>query len=136
MNRLQPVTSLQSEQFARAAQIVGGSLDLDEVLNNALCLAIEAMHAERGFLMLAETRQTAALKDPSNGDQPLADDALARQVAERVLESRRGDLYDGRAADPNWAATASIVALHVRRWPACRCACANARSAPSTSTRA
>jgi PAS domain S-box-containing protein len=114
MSRLQPVTSLRSEQLARAAQIIGSSLDAVEVLRNALHLAIEAMHAERGFLILADSEAPAALQDQPGSETPLADDVLARQVAERVLQTGEPIFTTDAQADPNWAGQASIVALHVR----------------------
>jgi PAS domain S-box-containing protein len=106
--------SVQSERFARAAQSIGGSLDFDEVLCNALSLGIEAMHAERGFVLLAGDAAPAALEEQPSGETPLADDALARRVAQRVIESGE-PLFttDAQAAASGIAAT-SIVALHVR----------------------
>jgi PAS domain S-box-containing protein len=112
---LQRPASLQSEQFARAARIVGSSLDFNEVLQNALGLAIEAMHAERGLLLLAESDVPAALKEQSTGEPGLAEDSSARQIAERVLRSGEPLFTTDAQADPNWtAAQSSIVSLHVR----------------------
>jgi PAS domain S-box-containing protein len=112
-SRLRPAGSLQSEQFARAAQIIGGSLDAGEVLQNALSLAIEAMHAERGFLVLAGNDEPAALQDHPAADQQLADDALAKAVAERVMQTGE-PLFTTDAAAETEPAAAAIVALHVR----------------------
>jgi PAS domain S-box-containing protein len=114
MTRLQPATPLQSEKFARAAQIIGGSLDAGEVLHNALCLSIEAMHAERGFLILAGNDAPIAIQDRPEGEADVTEDALARQVAQRVIETGEPIFTTDAEADPNWATQASIVALHVR----------------------
>jgi adenylate cyclase len=72
------------------------------------------MHAERGFILLAGSETHAVLQDQSNGEQSLADDALAKAVAERVVQTGEPLFTTDAQADPNWPGHASIVALHVR----------------------
>jgi adenylate cyclase len=110
---LQPVAPTKSQQLARAVQIVSASLDLDEVLRNALALALEVMHAERGFLMLRAERQIAALYDPDGGDVKLADDRTARAIVEHVFETGEPLFTTDAQLDPAWSEQ-SVVALHVR----------------------
>jgi PAS domain S-box-containing protein len=108
------VTPTKSQQLARAVEIVSASLDLDEVLRNALALALEVMHAERGFLMLREGRQIAALYDPEGGgDGKLIDERPARAIVEHVFQTGEPLFTTDAQVDPAWGEQ-SVVALHVR----------------------
>jgi PAS domain S-box-containing protein len=94
-SRLRPAGSLQSEQFARAAQIIGGSLDAGEVLQNALSLAIEAMHAER----VMQTGEPLFTTDAAAETEPAAAAIVALHVRAmacvplRVRERVLGAIY-------------------------------------------
>jgi PAS domain S-box-containing protein len=108
----QPHDPSAGERYARAAEIVGGSLDTNEILRNALSLAIEAMHAERGFVVLADSKTACFAHDDAASDAPVTDDPVAKRIAERVLETGEATFTSDSEADG--ATPAPIVALHVR----------------------
>ena len=108
--RVDPSRREKAEQLARAAQLVNSSLDLDAVLHKALDIAVEVMHAERGFIVLREGRQVAALH---NMDGETAE-APSRSIVERTLESGQPVFTTDAQSDPRWNMSRSIATLHLR----------------------
>ena len=104
--------------LARVSQVVNSSLELDVVLRNVLDLAVEFMHAQRGFLML-QNAQTGELELSvvHNFDrETLASDDLkiSYSIVNRVFESHEPILTSDAQEDPRFNAQQSIMALHIR----------------------
>jgi PAS domain S-box-containing protein len=108
--RVDPGRREKAEQLARAAQLVNSSLDLDAVLHKALDIAVEVMHAERGFIVLREGRQVAA-RHNMDGSGP---EAPSQSIVERTFESGQAVFTTDAQSDPQWNTSRSIATLHLR----------------------
>ncbi len=108
---LDPDTLVKSSQLKLAAELINSSLDLDSVLSQALEVAVEVMHAERGFIILREGRKVVALHnmvdDPSLGEP-------SRSIVERAMAAGEPIFTTDAQSDPHWSASDSIAALHLR----------------------
>ncbi len=112
--RLQPSAPTKAQQLAHAAELVAASLDRVEILRTTLALALEIMHAERGFLMLREGRELAAVDDAREDDGDVVKDSPAPSIVERVLETGEPVFTSDTQADRTRHASESLVALYVR----------------------
>jgi PAS domain S-box-containing protein len=111
--RVDPAYVSKAQRLARAAQLVNSSLDLEAVLRVALELAVEVMNAERGFVVLREGRQVAALHGIGEG----ASDELAspaHAVIDRVLETGEAVFATDAQSEPAWSQHTTIALLHLR----------------------
>jgi PAS domain S-box-containing protein len=108
---LDPDTLVKSSQLKLAAELINSSLDLDSVLSQALEVAVEVMHAERGFIILREGRKVVALHnmvdDPSLGEP-------SRSIVERAMAAGEPIFTTDAQSDPHWSSSDSIAALHLR----------------------
>jgi adenylate cyclase len=112
--RVDPAYVGKAQRMARAAQLVNASLDVDAVLRVALEIAVDVMNAERGFVVLREGRQVAALH--GIGDETLTDELAspAHAVVDRVLASGEPVFTVDAQAEPNWNRHNAIAKLHLR----------------------
>ena len=108
--RLDPEAILKSERLGRAAELMNSSLDLDTVLRQALDVAVEVMHAERGFIVLRDSRRVVAVHNMEAD----AVGAPPQSIVERALETGEPIFTTDAQADPKWSASQSIAALHLR----------------------
>ena len=108
--RLEPPAFEKSKRLARAAQLVNSSLDLEKVLHEALEVAVEVMHAERGFVILREGLQVAATHAIEGGPA----EAPSRSIVERAIESGEPIFTTDAQSDPQWKVSESISTLHLR----------------------
>jgi PAS domain S-box-containing protein len=108
---LDPEARVKSSQLKLAADLINSSLDLDSVLAQALEVAVDVMHAERGFIILREGRKVVALHnmvdDPSLGEP-------SRSIVERAMDTGQPIFTTDAQSDPRWSASDSIAALHLR----------------------
>ena len=107
--RIDPEAIEKAAKLSRAAQLVSSSLDLETVLRKALGIAIEVMHAERGFVVLRGGRAVSASHNMEPEEQ-----TPSHSIVDRVLKSGEAIFTTDAQADPNWNAKDSIVALHLR----------------------
>ncbi len=108
--------------LARLSQHFNSSLDLDEVLNRVMDEVIAAVHAERGFVMLAEStiREAAGrlvFRVARGLDQQTIEDPsfqISRGVVERVAAEGRPLLTSDAQHDDRFSMRQSIVSLGLR----------------------
>ncbi len=97
----------------RVSQVLGTSLDLDEVLTQVMDAVIGLTGAERGFLVLLEAAskdwKLRAARNFSQETLERQDMAVSRTVIDTVLESREGLVTTDAQTDPRFADTESVV---------------------------
>ena len=114
---------LQTSQQGRLAKLyevsraIGGSLDLQTVLNQVMDAIIALTQAERGFLLIQDDDGNLTIPVRRNFDQEtIGVDAvsISRTVTNRVLESDQAIITTNAQEDPRFSDQASIVAHALR----------------------
>jgi len=104
----------KAQRLARAAQLVNSSLDVESVLRRALDIAVDVMHAERGFIVLRDGGGVAAAHNMGTGSLEGAVDSPSQTIVGKVLEIGDAIFTTDAQSDPLWNVQHSIVALHLR----------------------
>jgi sigma-B regulation protein RsbU (phosphoserine phosphatase) len=101
----------------RLSHLFNSSLDLNEVLNRVIDEAINAMHAERGFVMLREADGSLTFCVARGIDRQTIDDPqfqVSRGVIERVASSGQPVLSSDARADDRFSMRHSVMYLGLR----------------------
>lgn len=109
-SHLDPAAILKSERLHHATELINSSLDLDTVLHQALDVAVDVMRAERGFIVLREGRQVAALHNMERH----AVEAPSRTIVERAMDSSEPIFTTDAQSDPTWRSSDSIAVMRLR----------------------
>jgi signal transduction histidine kinase len=100
------------------SQVLGTSLDLDQVLNQVMDAVIDLTGAERGFLMLLEGEQgelsLRAGRDIDHATLERKDMEVSRTIIRSVVEQGVGVLSTDAQKDPRFSDGDSIVILALR----------------------
>jgi signal transduction histidine kinase len=100
------------------SQVLGTSLDLDQVLNQVMDAVIDLTGAERGFLMLLEGEDVElslrAARDIDHTTLDRKDMEISRTIVRSVVEQGAGILSSDAQEDPRFAGTDSIVFFALR----------------------
>jgi signal transduction histidine kinase len=100
------------------SQVLGTSLDLDQVLNQVMDAVIDLTGAERGFLMLLEGESgellLKAARDIDHATLERKDMEVSRTIIRNVVEHGEGILSTDAQQDPRFAGTDSIVFFALR----------------------
>lgn len=113
-------TQLSSERLAllyELSQTFNSSLDLEEVLNRVMDEVIEALNAERGFVMLREDDGTLVFRAARGLDQRRIDDPafqISRGVVEEVAQEGTPILTSDAQRDPRFSSRQSVMSLKLR----------------------
>lgn len=100
------------EALYNVSRMLGASLDLQVVLDQAMDAIIQLTHAERGFLMLTDDDGGITVEAARNFDrQTLGTDEFkfSRTVTNQVLDTGTSILTMNAAEDPRFADQSSIV---------------------------
>jgi adenylate cyclase len=97
----------------RVAQIVNASVDLTTVLRSVLDTAVDALRAQRGFLMLEneETHRLEIVVEHNIGDD---DKRLSSSIVNTVFATGELVITTDAQNDPRFNAQNSVRALHLR----------------------
>jgi adenylate cyclase len=97
----------------RVAQLVNASVDLATVLRSVLDVAVDALRAQRGFLMLVneETHALEIAVEHNIGDD---DRRLSSSIVRSVFETGELVVTTDAQNDPRFNAQNSVRALHLR----------------------
>lgn len=109
-----PLASQEHERLAalyRVSQVLGTSLDIDEVLAQAMDAVIELTGAERGFLVLLEPdAQAWKVRMARNIQQEdLQGMDVSRSLIDEVIHSGQGMLTTDAQNDPRFSSRQSVV---------------------------
>lgn len=99
------------------SQTFNSSLDLDEVLNRVMDEVIAAVHAERGFVMLAEVDGELVFRVARGIDQKTIEDPqfqISRSVVESVARKEKPILTSDAQSDSRFNIRESVVFLGLR----------------------
>jgi signal transduction histidine kinase len=119
---IQEVTSGEEQTrlaaLYRVSQVLGTSLDLDEVLNQVIDAVIGLTEAERGFLMLVEgdTKELNVRAGRNMEQETLEGKAMevSRTVIRTVLDSGTGVVTTNAQKDPRFSGQESVVIFGLR----------------------
>lgn len=101
----------------KVSQILGTSLDLDEVLAQVMDAVIRLTGAERGFLVLIEEGEGWKLRAARNFVQETLspkDMEVSRTIIDAVLEKGEGVVTTDAQTDPRFSGTESVVFYALR----------------------
>lgn len=102
----------------RVSQVLGTSLNLDEVLNQVMDAVIGLTGAERGFLMLVEGESDELFvrvgRDMEQETLQKDEMEFSRTVIRTVLDTGEGVVATNAQTDPRFSEQESIVALALR----------------------
>lgn len=102
----------------RVSSMLGGSLNLDEVLNQVMDAVIELTRAERGFLVLTtpETGQLVLRAARNFVGESLSEESMqvSRTVIDSVIRTGQGIVTTNAQEDPRFASQASVIAFALR----------------------
>jgi K+-sensing histidine kinase KdpD len=102
----------------RVSQVLGTSLNLDEVLNQVMDAVIGLTGAERGFLMLVEGESDELVvrvgRDMEQEALQKEEMEFSRTVIRTVLDKGEGVVATNAQTDPRFSEQESIVALALR----------------------
>jgi signal transduction histidine kinase len=102
----------------RVSQVLGTSLNLDEVLNQVMDAVIGLTGAERGFLMLVEGESDELFvrvgRDMEQEMLQKEEMEFSRTVIRTVLDTGEGVVATNAQTDPRFSEQESIVALALR----------------------
>ncbi|MEW5871993.1 MAG: ATP-binding protein [Chloroflexota bacterium] len=102
----------------KVSQVLGTSLDLDQVLTQVMDAVIGLTGAERGFLVLLEAAskdwKLRAARNLSQETLERQDMAISRTVIDTVLESGEGLVTTDARSDPRFSETESVVFYALR----------------------
>lgn len=95
----------------RVSQVLGTSLDIDEVLAQAMDAVIELTGAERGFLVLCEvgTRSWKVRMARNIRQEDLQGMEVSRSLIDEVINSAQGLLTTDAQNDPRFSGRQSVV---------------------------
>jgi adenylate cyclase len=118
----QKVTAVEEERYkllalATTTQAVNSSLELDEVLRLVMDTIVRLTEAERGFLMLRDSRGEMTMRVARNWEQESINPnefAISRTIIQRVIESSAPILTTNAQEDPRFGGHESIVAYNLR----------------------
>jgi signal transduction histidine kinase len=106
------------EALYRVSQVLGASLDLDEVLNQVMDAVIDLTGSERGFLMLLNPESGELdLRVARNIDHSALDNkelAISHTVIQSVIQNGTGIISTDAQRDPRFATQDSIVFFALR----------------------
>lgn len=105
------------EALYNVSRIMGGSLDLQIVLDQVMDAIIQLTGAERGFLMLRDQDGGLDVKAARNLDQQTLDSSqfhYSRTIANQVLDTGEAIVTTNAAEDPRFAGKQSIAAQSLR----------------------
>jgi adenylate cyclase len=103
--------------LANTTQAINSSLELDEVLQLVMDTIIRLTEAERGFLMLRDTRGEMATRVARNWEQESINPnefAISRTIMQRVIDTGEPILTTNAQEDPRFGGQESIVAYNLR----------------------
>jgi len=103
--------------MGRVAETVNSSLELDVVLRRVLDIAVEVMHAQRGFVMIVDERGQLKLTAMHGLDRAAIDsDELrpSQTAVKRVFETGEPMITTDAQRDPRFSAQMSVRALKLR----------------------
>jgi signal transduction histidine kinase len=95
----------------------GSSLDLDEVLNQAMDAIIRLTNAERGFVMLFDEKGDLEVKVARNMVKETLEEeefAISRSVINLVAKTGKQVLTTNASDDPRFSAQSSVIAHKLR----------------------
>ncbi len=102
----------------RVSQVLGTSLNLDEVLNQVMDAVIGLTEAQRGFLMLVEEgSQELTVRVGRNMEQGTLDGKemeVSRTVIRTVLDSGSGVVTTNAQEDPRFSQQESVISFSLR----------------------
>ncbi|MBN2547536.1 MAG: GAF domain-containing protein [Anaerolineales bacterium] len=102
----------------RVSQILGTSLDLDEVITQVMDAVIALTGAERGFLVLLESGggewRVHAARNFNQESLQSQETIISRTVVQTVLDQGRGVLSNDAQTDPRFSERESVV-IHALR---------------------
>jgi signal transduction histidine kinase len=102
----------------RVSQVLGTSLDLDEVLNQVMDAVIGLTGAERGFLVLVEEATDELIVQVGRNMEQEAlqreEMEYSRTVIRTVLESGTGVVTTNAQEDPRFSEQESVISLALR----------------------
>jgi signal transduction histidine kinase len=102
----------------RVSSMLGGSLNLDEVLNQVMDAVIELTHAERGFLVLItpETGDLVLRAARNFIGESLSEESMqvSRTVIDTVIRTGQGIVTTNAQEDPRFASQESVIAFALR----------------------
>jgi len=101
----------------RLSQTFNSSLDLDEVLNRVMDEVIAVTHAERGFVMLHDSKGRLVFRVARGMDQSTIDDPqfqISRSVVERVAREGQAVLTSDAQSDERFSMRQSVMDLGLR----------------------
>jgi signal transduction histidine kinase len=99
------------------SRVVGSSLDLQTVLNQAMDAIIQLTEAERGFLMLLDDDGRLQVRVARNFDQETLESSefsVSRTITRQVVNTGEPVVTTNAQTDPRYAGQASIVAHALR----------------------
>lgn len=102
----------------RVSSMLGGSLNLDEVLNQVMDAVIELTRAERGFLMLItpETGDLVLRAARNFFGESLSEESMqvSRTVIDSVIRTGQGIVTTNAQEDPRFSRQESVIAFALR----------------------
>jgi len=102
----------------RVSQLLGSSLQLEEVLDQVMAAAIQLTGAERAILMLhdADTGEleVQAARNFERGELESYGLGLSRTVIQQTINSGQGLLTTNAQADPRFAGSESVITFALR----------------------
>jgi signal transduction histidine kinase len=99
------------------SRLIGSSLDLEEVLNQAMDAIIQLTGAERGFLMLIDQEGELDVKAARNLERETLNEdefAISRTIIRSVAESGEPVVTTNAAQDPRFSDQSSVVRYSLR----------------------
>jgi adenylate cyclase len=107
----------KARTLGRVAEAVNSSLELDVVLRTVLDTAVEVMHAERGFLVIADEDGELKLTTTFGIDRATVegdDMRPSHTIVRRVFESGEPIVTTDAQQDPRFNVNVSVRALRLR----------------------
>lgn len=101
----------------RISQTLNSSLALDEVLYRMLDEVIQALNAERAFLMLRDQKNSLVFRAARGMDQKTINDPsfqISRSIVERVVKEGKAVLTSDALEDARFNTQMSVVTLRLR----------------------
>lgn len=108
---------LKLRTLGRVGETVNSTLDLELVLRRVLDTAVEVMHAERGFLMIADDRRQLELTTTHGIDRATVEGEEMRPsqtTVRRVFETGEPIVTTDAQQDPRFNVNLSVRALRLR----------------------
>ncbi len=105
------------EALFHVTQVVNSSLDLDQVLNQVMDQIIQLTQAERGFLMLIDSKGELEFRIARNMDQETIQGSsfdISRTIVQRVADEGDPVVTTNAQEDPRFSAQESVVSYNLR----------------------